>query len=62
MRTPSSVRSTFNNPPPAGTSPDDLFRSTKEIQDVTNAVNEELAKLADAKKAEITAAGGGGSE
>ena len=42
----------------AGSSPDDLFRATKEIQDVTNACNEDLAKIADAKKAEISAAGG----
>lgn len=41
----------------SGGSSDDLFRQTKDIQEVTTASNDELAKLAEAKKAEISAAG-----
>jgi hypothetical protein len=32
-----------------------MFRLTKDIQEVTNASNDALAKLVDAKKAEIAA-------
>jgi len=37
----------------AGASSDDLFRQTKQVQDVANKVTDEVTKLADKKRAEI---------
>lgn len=39
-----------------GLSTDQVFRDVKEVQNLTNAATEEVAKLADKKKAEIEAA------
>lgn len=53
--------STIDHPPSifalcAGVSTDDIFRDTKEVQAVSNAVTEEVTKLAEKKKAEIETA------